>query len=81
MKLHLQTTSYGDFLSNEPSPLHTTTIAEKATLKMVEEFEYMRVNANQPLASFLDYITYDLFFDWVLSFQGSNSSSSPSFFV
>lgn len=66
MKLHLQTTSYGDFLSNEPSPLHTTTIAEKATLKMVEEFEYMRVNANQPLASFLDYITYGYMIDNVV---------------
>lgn len=58
MKLHLQTTTYGDFLANEPAPLHTTTLAEKATLKMVEEFEYLRVNAVEPLASFLDYMTY-----------------------
>jgi len=58
MKIHLQGTSYGDFLENEPSPLHTTTIAEKCTLKMVEEFEFLRANAYQPLAKFLDYIRY-----------------------
>jgi len=41
MKLHLATTDYGDFLANEPSPLHTTTIAEKCTEKLVNEFEYL----------------------------------------
>jgi V-type H+-transporting ATPase subunit d len=66
MKMHLQTTSFGDFLQNEPSPLHTTTIAEKATLEMVEEFEYLRVNASQPLGSFLDYITYGYMIDNVV---------------
>lgn len=54
MKIHLATTGYGDFLENEPSPLHTTTIAEKCTLKMVEEFTYLRANAVNPLAQFLD---------------------------
>lgn len=58
MKLHLASTDYGDFLQNEASPLHTTTIAEKCTLKLVEEFEYIRANASEPLSTFLDYITY-----------------------
>ncbi len=57
MKLHLAGTDYGDFLQNEPSPLHTTTIAEKCTQKLVEEFEYLRANSYEPLTTFLDYIT------------------------
>jgi len=57
MKLHLATTDYGDFLQNEPSPLHTTTIAEKCTEKLVSEFQYLRAHAVEPLTTFLDYIT------------------------
>ncbi len=57
MKLHLAGTDYGDFLQNEPSPLHTTTIAEKCTQKLVEEFEYLRANSYEPLTTFLNYLT------------------------
>ena len=56
MKLHLSSTDYGDFLANEPSPIHTTTIAEKCTEKLVKEFIHVRSQATQPLAQFLDYI-------------------------
>jgi V-type H+-transporting ATPase subunit d len=67
LKLHLQSTVYGgEFLVNEPSPLHTTTIAEHATLKMVEQFEYLRTNAVKPLSQFLDYITYSYMIDNVV---------------
>jgi V-type H+-transporting ATPase subunit d len=58
MKIHLASTDYGDFLANEPSPLHTTTIADKCTEKLVREFNHIRAQAAQPLATFLDYITY-----------------------
>jgi len=63
MKLHLATTDYGDFLQNEPSPLHTTTIAEKCTEKLVSEFQYLRAHAVEPLTTFLDYITYGYMID------------------
>jgi len=63
MKLHLASTDYGDFLSNEPSPLHTTTIAEKCTQKLVKEFNHIRAQATEPLATFLDYITYQYMID------------------
>jgi V-type H+-transporting ATPase subunit d len=66
MKIHLASTSYGDFLENEPSPIHTTTIAEKCTLKMVEEFNYMRANSVKPLSQFLDYIRYGYMIDNVV---------------
>lgn len=58
IKLHLSQTDYGDFLANEPSPIHTTTIAEHATLKLVQEFYHLRLQAVEPLATFMDYITY-----------------------
>jgi len=63
MKLHLSQTDYGDFLANEPSPIHTTTIAEKCTEKMVAEFNHIRNQAVEPLATFLDYITYGYMID------------------
>jgi V-type H+-transporting ATPase subunit d len=66
MKLHLSGTSYGDFLSNEPSPLHTTTIAEKCTEKLVQHFKHLRSQAVQPLAKFLDYITYGYMIDNII---------------
>jgi V-type H+-transporting ATPase subunit d len=57
-KLQLAATDYGNFLQNEPSPLATTTIAEKAREKLVQDFKYLRANSNQPVAGFLDYLTY-----------------------
>jgi V-type H+-transporting ATPase subunit d len=57
MKLHLACTDYGNFLQNEPSPLATTTVAQKCTEKLVHEFNYLRCHATKPLATFLDYIT------------------------
>jgi len=66
MKMHLASTDYGDFLSNEPSPLHTTTISEKCTHKLVKEFNHLRSQAVQPLAQFLDYISYQYMIDNVV---------------
>jgi len=63
MRLHLATTDYADFLANEPSPLHTTTIAEKCTLKLVSEFNHIRAQATKPLSSFMDYIKYGYMID------------------
>jgi len=63
VKMQLQNTRYGDFLANEPSPLHTTTIAEKCTSKMVEDYEYLRTNSTYPLSKFLDYLTYGYMID------------------
>lgn len=63
VRLYLQQTDYGEFLANEPSPLQTTTIAEKATDKLVKEFNHIRAQAAEPLATFMDYITYQYMID------------------
>ena len=56
-KLQISSTDYANFLANEQPPISTSTIAEKATKKMVDEFNYIRDNSVQPLTKFLDYMT------------------------
>lgn len=60
--MQLSATDYGNFLANETPPISTSTIAEKATQKLVDEFNYIRSNSVQPLTKFLDYMTFVLFF-------------------
>jgi V-type H+-transporting ATPase subunit d len=56
--MQLSATDYGSFLANEPSPLATSTISERATQVLVDQFNYIRSNATEPLSKFLDYVTY-----------------------
>jgi V-type H+-transporting ATPase subunit d len=63
MKMHLGSTDYGNFLQNEPSPISTTTLAEKCTDKLVEEFNFLKTQAVEPLATFLEYVTYGYMID------------------
>lgn len=35
-------TDYAPYLVNEASPIHTTTIVEKCTKKLVDDWNYMR---------------------------------------
>ncbi|XP_055347091.1 V-type proton ATPase subunit d-like [Paramacrobiotus metropolitanus] len=63
LKLHLQSTDYGNFLANEPSPLQVAVIDEKLKEKMVQEFRHIRNQAVEPLSTFLDYITYSYMID------------------
>lgn len=57
MKLQLQGTDYGNFLQGEPSPLSTNTLAIRATEKLVAEFEHLKVQAVEPMATFMEYVT------------------------
>jgi len=63
MRLHLAQTDYGDFLANEPAPLRPNVIQNKCNEKMVAEFLHIRNQAVEPLASFLDYVTYGYMID------------------
>ncbi|XP_043835269.1 V-type proton ATPase subunit d 1-like [Dromiciops gliroides] len=66
IKLHLQTTDYGNFLANEISPLTVSLLDDKLKEKMVAEFRHLRSQAYEPLASFLDFITYSYMIDNVI---------------
>jgi len=62
----LSSTDYGNFLANEPLPLSTSRIAEKATQVLVDQFNFIRSNAVEPLSTFLEYITYGYMIDNVV---------------
>ena len=55
--MQLSATEYGNFLANEPLPISTTTISDKATQLLVDQFNYLRNNAVAPLDKFLEYMT------------------------
>lgn len=60
VKLNLQETDYSGFLQEEAlSSLSPSFIGVKCREKLAEEFNYLRSLAVQPMATFLDYITYD----------------------
>jgi len=58
LKLHLQSTDYGNFLANEAGPLTVSLIDVKMKEKLVVEFQHIRNQSLPPLSNFLDFITY-----------------------
>ncbi|XP_022092209.1 V-type proton ATPase subunit d-like [Acanthaster planci] len=66
LKLHLQSTDYGGFLQNEPSPLTVSVIDDKLKEKLVVEFQHLRIHAVEPLSKFLDFITYSYMIDNII---------------
>eukprot|EP01095_Lingulamoeba_sp_RSL-Kostka_P014096 TRINITY_DN602_c2_g1_i1.p1 TRINITY_DN602_c2_g1~~TRINITY_DN602_c2_g1_i1.p1 ORF type:complete len:364 (+),score=115.99 TRINITY_DN602_c2_g1_i1:138-1229(+) len=78
IKLNLSRTAYGDFLSNEPSPLQSTVIASKCTESLVEEFMHIKAQAVEPLATFLDYISYGYMIDNVVLLITASLHSTDS---
>ncbi|KAI0785252.1 ATPase V0 complex subunit D [Abortiporus biennis] len=65
-RTQLSSTDYGNFLANEPLPISTSTIADKATQLLVDQFNFLKNNAVEPLSKFLDYITYAYMIDNVI---------------
>ncbi|VEL23124.1 unnamed protein product [Protopolystoma xenopodis] len=66
LKLHLQDTDYGTFLANEPGPLTVAVIEAKIREKIVAEFRHLRHQAVEPLATFMDYISYSYMIDNII---------------
>ena len=78
LKMHLASTDYGNFLAAEPSPVSTTTLAQKATNKLIQEFDFIRAQSVEPLTTFLDYITYPYMIDnMVLLLSGALHDRKP----
>ncbi|KAI0372118.1 ATPase V0 complex subunit D [Pilatotrama ljubarskyi] len=65
-RTQLSATDYGNFLANEPLPISTSTISDKATQLLVDQFNYLRSNAVEPLSKFLEYMTYAYMIDNVI---------------
>ncbi|XP_018614287.2 V-type proton ATPase subunit d 2-like [Scleropages formosus] len=66
LKLHLQSTDYGNFLANENEDLTVSRIDDKMKEKLFTEFRCLRSHSVQPLSTFLDYITYSYMIDNVI---------------
>ncbi|KAI0670858.1 ATPase V0 complex subunit D [Trametes maxima] len=65
-RTQLSATDYGNFLANEPLPISTSTISDKATQLLVDQFNYLRSNSVEPLNKFLEYMTYAYMIDNVI---------------
>lgn len=66
VKLNLQETDYGSFLSEEASPISPSAVRERAVAKFVSEFEYLRSQASPDLCQFLDFIALEYAIDNVM---------------
>jgi len=65
VKLNLQETDYGQMLQNEAT-VSPPIIESRALNKLVTEFFFLRAQAVEPLATFLDYITYEYMIENVM---------------
>lgn len=63
LKVHLMNSDYNTVLQDVPSPLVTTSIAEACTMKLVENFKHIRAQAVEPLATFMDFLSYSYMID------------------
>ncbi|POM75521.1 H - or Na -translocating F-type, V-type and A-type ATPase (F-ATPase) Superfamily [Phytophthora palmivora] len=67
VKLNLQETDYDQFLADESSGTISPGLIQAGTTnKLVEEFNFLRAQAMEPLGQFLDYITYEYMIDNVI---------------
>ena len=82
IKMHLGSTDYSSILSNVPSPVATSTLVHVTTKKLVEEFQYLKAHAEEPLTTFLDYCCYGYMIDNViLIVTGINRMCKPNTFL
>ena len=78
MKMNLQETDYDQFMSNEQH-ITPASFREKALQKLVQEMDFLRAHAVEPLATFLDYISYEFMIDNVmLLLKGTLSGRSAN---
>jgi V-type H+-transporting ATPase subunit d len=75
MRLTLQETDYGNFLSAE-SALDPKSIAARATGKWVREFKYIRASATGTLARFLDFVSAEYMIDNILDLIKAATSTT-----
>jgi len=54
---------YGDYINNIPNPISTSAIADCATRKLVDEFQYIRAQSTGSMTEFFNYMTYGYMID------------------
>mmetsp|Transcript_1779 Transcript_1779/g.3036 ORF Transcript_1779/g.3036 Transcript_1779/m.3036 type:complete len:394 (+) Transcript_1779:105-1286(+) len=63
----LEETDYGNFLQDEPSPIHVATIAKRCYEKLSDEFLFIKAQSNEPLTTFMDFIAREKMIDNVIT--------------
>jgi V-type H+-transporting ATPase subunit d len=74
----LEESDYGTFLQDEPSPLLSSTITKKCYEKLADEFRYVKAQTNEPLTTFMDFISREKMIDNVcMIIQGALNQKAP----
>jgi len=66
IKVQLATTDYGNFLQNEAPPLSSSIIVQRLNEKLIDDFDYLRLNASPLLEKFLHFISLEYMIDNVV---------------
>eukprot|EP00386_Alphamonas_edax_P006422 GDKI01020797.1.p1 GENE.GDKI01020797.1~~GDKI01020797.1.p1 ORF type:complete len:384 (+),score=144.49 GDKI01020797.1:102-1253(+) len=78
LRTALEDTDYGTFLQDEPSPIAVSTVGQKLKERLASEFRHLRIQANQPLSRFMDYIACEKMIDNVVGLiQGTLNRKTP----
>jgi len=68
----------GLFLQDEPSPILVSTVAKKCYEKLADEFNYVKAQSTEPLATFLDFISREKMIDNVIMIiQSALNNKAP----
>ncbi|XP_062122034.1 probable V-type proton ATPase subunit d 2 [Drosophila sulfurigaster albostrigata] len=74
LAVNIQNTDYGHILGADTGPVTVELFEYRLRKKIVDQFNYLRVNATEPLVTFLDYIRYEHMIDnVVLLISGLNN--------
>ncbi|XP_006859297.1 PREDICTED: V-type proton ATPase subunit d 2 [Chrysochloris asiatica] len=77
LKVHLQTTDYGNFLADHTGPLTVSIIDTKMRKKLCREFEYFRNHSLEPLSTFFTYMTCSYMIDNVVLLMNGALQKKP----
>ncbi|XP_075406947.1 V-type proton ATPase subunit d 2 [Tenrec ecaudatus] len=77
LKIHLQTTDYGNFLADQAGPLTVSIIDTKMREKLCGEFEYFRNHSLEPLSTFFTYMTCSYMIDNVVLLMNGTLQRKP----
>uniref|UniRef100_A0A2K5QTS9 V-type proton ATPase subunit n=1 Tax=Cebus imitator TaxID=2715852 RepID=A0A2K5QTS9_CEBIM len=71
LKIHLQTTDYGNSLANQTNPLTVSKIDTKMRKRLCGELEYFQNHSLEPLSTFLTYMMCSYMIDNVILLMNS----------
>ncbi|XP_053414943.1 V-type proton ATPase subunit d 2 isoform X2 [Nycticebus coucang] len=77
LKIHLQTTDYGNFLANQTNPLTVSKIDTEMRKRLCREFDYFRNHSLEPLSTFFTYMTCSYMIDNVILLMNGTLQKKP----